>query len=206
MNPGVDHYLLEGCGRCALGGTPECKVHSWEHELVQLRRIILECGLTEDVKWSVPCYTWEGNNILILSAFVDNCTISFFKGALLQDEAGILEKPGPNTQAARVIRFTDIGRINELEEVIKAYIFEAVEVEKAGLEVEFKKPNDVDMPEELANKLEEDPVFKAAFESLTPGRQRGYLLYFSQAKQSKTRISRIEKYMPIILEGKGMQD
>jgi len=206
INPEVDNYLAVGCGRCPLGGTPDCKVHSWEDELKHLRAILLDTDLTEEVKWSVPCYTFEGSNILLMSAFKGYCSLSFFKGVLLKDPYGILEKQGPNSQADRLIRFTDVGRVVELESVIKDYIKEAIEVEKAGLKVEYKKTPEFDVPGEFQAKLDDDPALKAAFEALTPGRQRGYLLYFSGAKQSKTRTSRVEKYIPKIFEGKGFHD
>lgn len=205
MNPQIDHYLRDGCGRCPLGGTPDCKVHNWPQELKKLRTIVLDCGLTEELKWGVPCYTFQNNNILIVSALKDYCTLSFFKGALLSDTKGILQKPGENTQAARLIKFTSPSAITAMEDILKAYIFEAIEVEKAGLEVVFKK-NTEPFPKELENKLAEDPAFKAAFEALTPGRQRGYVLHFSQPKQSTTRESRIEKCIPKIMEGKGFND
>ncbi|PHN07021.1 YdeI/OmpD-associated family protein [Flavilitoribacter nigricans] len=205
MNPKVDLYFEEGCGRCPLGGTPDCKVHNWTEEMAELRAIILDCGLDEEVKWSVPCYTFQGNNILILSAFKEYCCISFFKGALLQDAQGLLDKPGANTQAARLLRFTNLEEVSALKSTVEAYIYEAIEIEKAGLQVNFKKESEP-IPEELQAKLEEDPVLKTAFEALTPGRQRGYLLYFLAPKQSKTRTSRVEKYIPQILAGKGMHD
>ncbi len=205
MNPQVDQYLEEGCGRCSLHGTPECKVHTWPEELRRLRAIVQDCMLTEEVKWGVPCYTLNGKNVLMIYAFKECCALSFFKGALLKDEAEILEKPGENSQAARFIRFTDVQRINDLESILKAYIFEAIEVEKAGLKVAFKKEAEP-MPEELVQRLDNDPKLKAAFEALTPGRQRGYILFFSAPKQSKTRESRIEKYVPWIMVGKGMHD
>lgn len=206
MNPEIDAYLLEGCGRCALGGTPECKVHSWQEELKYLRRVVLDCGLTEERKWGVPCYTHNGSNILMVAAFKDNCTLSFFKGALLKDDHKILEKPGENTQSGRVIRFTDVDRIAALEPVLKTYMFEAIEVEKAGLKVNFKKASEYGFPAEFQNRLDRDPELKAAFDTLTPGRQKGYLLYFSSAKQSKTREARIEKYIPKIFKGLGLHD
>jgi uncharacterized protein YdeI (YjbR/CyaY-like superfamily) len=206
MNTSVENYFLEGCGRCPLGGTPECKVHSWTNELAKLRKIILQTGLQEECKWGVPCYTLNGANVLILSAFKNYCSISFFKGSLLPDPKKILTKPGENSQAARLIKITDAKEILKLEEDIRASIFEAIEVEKAGLKVEFKKSTDLELVEEIQQKLEDDPSFKAAFEALTPGRQRGYNIYFSQAKQSSTRISRIEKTMQKIFEGKGWND
>lgn len=205
MDPKVDQYLREGCGRCPLGGTPQCKVHNWEEELKTLRAIVLDCGLTETLKWGAPCYTFQQSNILIVSAFKDYCALSFFKGALLHDAPNLLEKPGENTQAARLIRFTNIREIIELESTLKAYIFEAVEIEKAGLSVNFKKKPEP-IPAELHQKMAEDPALKKAFESLTPGRQRGYILHFSAPKQSKTRESRIEKCRDKILAGKGLND
>lgn len=205
MNRNVDQYFIDGCMRCDLGGTPECKVHRWTNELQLLRNIILDCGLTEESKWGVPCYTYQKGNVLLLSAFKEYCAVSFFKGALLNDESGILDKPGANSQAARLIRFTEIGQIKEVEDLLKAHIFEAIEVEKAGLKVNFKK-NPEPVPDELQQKLDEDPVFRNAFETLTPGRQRGYILHFSQPKQSATRHSRIEKCTEKILNGEGLHD
>ena len=205
-NPGVDHYFAEGCGRCSLGGTPECKVHSWQKEMKLLRNILLDCGLTEEVKWGVPCYTLRNKNVVILSALKEYCALSFFKGALLKDEAGILEKPGVNTQAARLIRFTGNSDIPEMEALLKAYVFEAMEVEKAGLEVHFKEKNELVYPEELVRMMEENPDLKSAFEALTPGKKRGYILHFSAPKQSQTRISRIEKCLAKILNGKGFHE
>jgi len=206
MNPEVDLYLRDGCMRCELGGTPDCKVVDWIKELKELRRILLETELVEEVKWSVPCYTYKGKNILLMSALKDACTLSFFKGSLLKDPEGILTKPGEHSQAARYLRFTNIKDILELEATIKAYVAEAIEIEKAGLKVEFKDTVDFDVPEELQTRLDEDPALKMAFEALTPGRQRGYLLYFSGAKQSTTREARIDKFIPWILEGKGIHD
>ncbi len=206
MNPGVDNYLAVGCGRCPLGGTPECKVHNWTEPLVKLREILLTCDLTEEVKWSVPCYTVDGKNILLLSAFKNYCFISFFKGALLKDPQGVLIQPTKNSQADRQLRFTTVQQVAELEQVIKAYVREAIEVEKAGLEVAYKETAQFDVPDELQAVFDEDPAFREAFHALTPGRQRGYLLYFSGAKQSKTRTSRIEKCMPQIFEGIGLHD
>ena len=206
MNPKVDVYFTAGCGRCPLMNTPECKVHNWDTELETLRMILLDCGLDEELKWSIPCYTFQKNNIILLSAFNEYCALSFFKGALLNDANGILIQQTENTQATRQIRFTDVREIIEMESIIKAYIYEAVEVEKAGLKVEFKKTSEFKMPEEFQNKLAEIPALKAAFETLTPGRQRAYILYFSQPKQTKTRESRIERCMRQILIGKGLND
>jgi uncharacterized protein YdeI (YjbR/CyaY-like superfamily) len=205
MNPKIDNYLSEGCGRCPLGGTPECKVHQWPEELKELRKIILECGLTEELKWGVPCYTHQNKNIVLISALRGYCALSFFKGVLLKDPQKILEKPGPNSQSDRVIKFTSAQQIIELRDVLKAYISEAIEIEETGLKVESKQ-NPEPIPVELQQKFDEDPFFKTAFEELTPGRQRGYILHFSQPKQSKTRVSRIEKSTPKILNGEGLHD
>jgi len=206
MNTNVDLYFTQGCGRCSLGGTPECKVHSWPKELAKLRAIVLECGLREESKWGVPCYTFEGSNVVLVSAFKEYCALSFFKGVLLKDAEGILDAPGENSQAARLIRFTNAQEIIELEPVLKAYIYEAVEVEKAGLKVELNDNAELVFPEELQMILDENPALKTAFLALTPGRQRGYILYINGAKQSKTRLDRIEKYIQQILDGKGMYD
>lgn len=205
MNKSVDNYFTEGCGRCPLGGTPDCKVHAWTSELEYLRKIVLDCGLTEESKWGAPCYTFQKNNILLLSALKEYCCISYFKGSLLQDKKNLLKKPGPNSQAARLIKFKSIDEIVGIEDDIRAYILESLEVEKAGIKVQFKK-NPEPIPKELEAKLEEDPILKTAFEALTPGRRRGYILHFSQPKQSKTRISRIEKCEPMILSGIGLHD
>lgn len=192
MNPKVDDYLNESI--------------KWQEERGKLREIILACHLTEELKWKKPCYTYEKSNIVIIQAFKDYCALMFFKGALLNDPDGILIKPGENSQAQRQVRFTTIDEIVELESVLKAYITNAIEVEKKGLEVEYKKTADFSIPEELTNKFNESPALKTSFEALTPGRQRAYILYFSKAKQSKTRESRIEKYMQHILDGKGLND
>ncbi len=205
MNPEVDKYLVDGCMRCKLGATPECKVNKWPDELKALRAIALQCGLTEELKWGVPCYTFQQNNVAIVSAFKEYAALSFFKGSLLNDTHKLLDKPGKSSQAARLIRFTNVREIIKKEAILKAYIFEAMEVEKAGLKVAFKK-NPERVPEEFQKTMTENPVVKAAFEALTPGRQRGYIIHFSQPKQSKTRVSRIEKCIPRILDGKGLHD
>lgn len=205
-NPEVDEYLAEGCGRCDLVGTPECKVQSWQDEIKALRKLLLECGLTEERKWGSPCYTHNGKNVVMIAAFKDNCSLSFLKGVLLKDDQGILEKPGENSQSVRFVRFTDVKQIMEQWDILKQYVFEAIEVEKAGLEVKKKDISDYEVPKEFQERLDADPELKAAFEGLTPGRQKGYLLYFSAAKQSKTRESRIEKYIPKILQGIGFHD
>ncbi|WP_083511935.1 YdeI/OmpD-associated family protein [Alicyclobacillus acidiphilus] len=204
-NPKVDAYLTQGCMRCELGGTPNCKVHHWEDELKTLRAILLDCGLTEELKWSQPCYTYQKRNVVMMSAFKEYCSLNFLKGSLLKDAYGILIKPGENTQVGRQIRFTNVQDIVKMEPILKEYIREAIEVEKSGEKPNIKK-NPEPMPEEFQKKLDEMPDLKTAFEALTPGRQRAYNLYFSAPKQSKTRESRIEKCMQRILEGKGLND
>jgi len=191
MNPRVDEYFS--------------KVKKWQDELETLRMIILDCGLTEELKWAVPCYTWHGKNIVGLNGLKEYCALAFFKGALLSDEYGILIQPG-KVQAGRYIRFTNVGEIVDVESILKAYIFEAVEVEKAGLKPDQNTRPEIPIPAELRNKFEKMPDLKTAFESLTPGRQRAYRLYFSQPKQSKTRVTRIEKFIEQILDGKGLND
>ena len=205
MNQTVDNYLMNGCGRCPLGGTPNCKVHRWLPELELLRAIVLKSGLTEESKWGVPCYSFKKKNVLIISAFKDFCSINFFKGVLLSDTKNILVKAGKNTQAARLMKFNNVSEIKRVEVDIQNYISEAIVVEKAGIKVELKS-NPEPIPEELEKILKDDAVLKTAFEALTPGRQRGYILYFSAPKQSKTRVSRIEKSMGKILKGEGLHD
>lgn len=204
MTTQVEHYFSEGCGRCPLGGTPACKVHRWQAELRVFQRIVLECGLEEACKWGMPCYTFQGKNVAMISAFNDSCTLSFFKGGLLQNEDGILSSAGANAQAARLVRVTNVSAILDMEDAIKKCLFEAIEVEKAGLKL--PRSSAPALPDELLRQFEAMPAFKAAFEALTPGRQRGYLLHFTAPKQSQTRIARIERCLPRILEGKGMQD
>jgi uncharacterized protein YdeI (YjbR/CyaY-like superfamily) len=181
-------------------------LENWQKELRTLQRILLDCGLHEALKWSSPCYSFQQTNIIIIGGFKTNCVISFFKGALLSDTDGVLQKPGENSQSARIIRFTSVKEIVKMEATLKAYIYEAIELEKAGLKVEFKKSDEYDVPEEFQVALKKYPKLKAAFYALTPGRQRAYLLHFSSAKQSATRTSRIEKCMPLILKGQGIND
>lgn len=192
MNPKVDFYFN--------------KAGKWKEELAELRRIILDCHLAEELKWGVPCYTFEGKNIILIHVFKEYCAVLFFKGALLKDPHHVLVQQTEQVQAARQVRFTNAGEITAVEAILKAYIFEAVEVEEAGLKVEFKKTTEYNIPEEFQSHLSKDSALKAAFEALTPGRQRGYLLYFSAPKQSKTRESRIEKSRQLILDGKGLND
>jgi uncharacterized protein YdeI (YjbR/CyaY-like superfamily) len=181
------------------------RAKKWQEEMEKLRGIVLSCQLTEELKWGNPCYTFQKSNIVIIQGFKEFCALLFCKGALLNDPNGILKKPGENTQAARRIPFTNVREIVEIEPILKACIYEAIEVEKAGLEVSFKKMPEP-IPEELQNKFDEMPALKAAFDALTPGRQRAYILYFSAAKQSKTRASRVEKCMQQILNRKGLND
>jgi uncharacterized protein YdeI (YjbR/CyaY-like superfamily) len=192
MNPKVDLYLS--------------KAKKWQEEFEKLGMIILDCGLTEELKWGKPCYTFQKSNIVIMLPLKEHCALLFCRGALLNDANGILIKPGENTQAARQIRFTNVREIVEMEPILKAYIYEAVEVEKAGLKVNFKKNTELIIPEEFQNKLDEIPALKTAFDALTPGRQRAYILHFSAPKRSKTRESRVEKCMQQILNGKGLDD
>lgn len=182
------------------------KAQKWREELETLRMTVLDCLLTEELKWGVPCYTFQKNNIVLIHAFKEYCALLFFKGALLNDANGILIQQTENVQAGRQIRFTNVGEIIKLESTLKAYIYEAIEVEKAGLKVDFKKPAAFIFPEEFQNKLDEIPGLKTAFEALTPGRQRAYNLYFSEPKLSKTRASRVEKQLQHILIGKGIYD
>jgi uncharacterized protein YdeI (YjbR/CyaY-like superfamily) len=204
FNPQVDKYLLDGCMRCKYGGTPQCKVNNWREELETLRQIVLETGLKEEIKWGVPVYTHNGKNVLSVAALKDFATIGFFKGVLLTDSHKILEKQG-NLQSDRIVRFTKTADIVKLKDVLKSYIKEAVAIEESGKKVEFKK-NPEPIPDELLQAFEDDPAFKKAFYALTPGRQRGYIIHFSQPKQTQTRIGRIEKYKQQIFNGLGLND
>jgi uncharacterized protein YdeI (YjbR/CyaY-like superfamily) len=193
MSPKVDFYFN--------------KTNKWQKELKKLRTIVLDCQqLTEDLKWGVPCYTFQKSNIVLIHVFKEYCAILFVKGALLKDAKGVLIQQTKNVQAARQIRFTNVRQIVEMEPVLKAYIHEAIEVEKAGLKVDFKKTTEFEIPEEFQKKLDKNRALKTAFGALTPGRQRAYILHFAAPKQSKTRESRIEKCMPRILNGKGLND
>lgn len=191
-NPKVDGYLK--------------KAKRWPAETEKLRSIILDCGLTEEWKWGKPCYAFEGKNIVIIQGFKKYCALLFFKGVLLKDPNRVLVKTGENTIVGRQIRFTQVRQIVAMEPILKAYIHEAIEVEKAGLKVDVQKNAKLNIPQEFQNKLDENPALKTAFNALTPGRQRGYIFYFSGAKQSQTRASRVEKWMPQILKGKGFNE
>ena len=192
MNPSVDGFIR--------------KSKQWQEELHALRAILMSCELTEEVKWRVPCYTFQGSNVAFIGRFKESCVLSFVKGALLKDPKRILIQQTENSQSVRVIRFTNVAEIMKLEPVLKAYLNEAIAAEKNGLKVSFKKTAEFAMPEEFKARLDESPALAKAFAALTPGRQRGYLLHFSTAKQSKTRTSRVEKCVPSILNGKGLDD
>ena len=192
MNPKVDFYFS--------------KAKNWQKELEKLRMIVLDCELAEELKWGVPCYRFQKSNIVLIHVFKEYCALLFFKGALLNDAKGILIQQTKNVQAARQIRFTKVREIVKMEPILRAYIYEAIEVEKAGLKVDFKKTTDYILPEEFQNKLNKIPALKTAFNTLTPGRQRAYYLFFSAPIQSKTRESRVEKCMQQILKGKGLND
>jgi uncharacterized protein YdeI (YjbR/CyaY-like superfamily) len=192
MNPKVDDFIL--------------KAEKWQNEMSTLRNIVLECGLAEELKWRQPCYSYNKSNVLIISAFKDHCVLSFLKGVLLKDTEGILVSPGENSQSVKFAKFTSMDQILKLEKTLKAYIFEAIEAEKSGIKIEKPKSTKLTFPEELHAKFNENKAFKVAFESLTPGRQRGYNMFFTAAKQSKTRIDRIEKYRERIMNGKGIND
>jgi len=192
MNPKADFYFS--------------KAKQWQEELEQLRTIVLTCGLTEELKWGCPCYTFQKSNIVLIHAFKEYCALLFFKGALLKDDKDILIQQTKNVQAARQIRFANVREIVKMKPILKAYIFEAIEAEKAGLKVSYKKTTEFIVPEEFQNRLDKIPALKTAFDALTPGRQRAYILYFSAPKQSKTRDSRVEKCMQQILNGKGLND
>jgi uncharacterized protein YdeI (YjbR/CyaY-like superfamily) len=182
------------------------KAGKWQEEVNKLRTIPLDCGLAEELKWGNPCYTFRGNNIVLIHVFKEYCAFLFFKGALLNDTQGILVQQTENVQGPRQVRFTNMLQIAELQPVLKAYIYEAIEVDKAGLKVILKTTADFAVPEEFQTKLDTIPALKTAFEALTPGRKKGYLLHFAAPKQSKTRVARVEKYMPQIMNGKGLDD
>jgi uncharacterized protein YdeI (YjbR/CyaY-like superfamily) len=192
MNPKVDWFFS--------------KDTNWKKEYEKLRTIILDCGLVEELKWGCPCYTFENSNIVLIHGFKEYCAVLFFKGALLNDPNGILIQQTKNVQSARQVRFTNVKEIVKMERILKAYIYEAIEVEKAGLKVKLKKTSEYKIPEEFQKKLDKSTTLKKAFEALTPGRQRAYIFYFSQPKQSKTREARVEKSMKQILNGKGLDD
>jgi len=192
MNPKVDWFFA--------------KDTQWQKEYEKLRKIILDCGLIEELKWGCPCYTFENTNIVLIHGFKEYCALLFFKGALLNDPNGILIQQTKNVQSARQIRFTNAREIVKMEKILKAYVYEAIEAERAGLKVKLKKTSEFNIPEEFQKRLDKSTALKKAFDALTPGRQRAYIFYFSQAKQSKTREARVEKYLKQILNGKGIDD
>jgi len=192
MNPKVDWFFA--------------KDTKWQKEYEKLRTIVLDCGLIEELKWGCPCYTFQNTNIVLIHGFKEYCALLFFKGALLNDPNGILIQQTKNVQSARQIRFTNVREIGKMEKILKAYVYEAIEVERAGLKVKLKKTSEFKTPEEFQKRLDKNPALKKAFVALTPGRQKAYIFYFSQAKQSKTREARVEKYLKQILKGKGLED
>ncbi len=204
-NPLVDQFLLEGCMRCSKGATPACKVHRWTAILEFLRQLILETELQEERKWGVPTYTINGKNVVMLGVFKDSCVLSFIKGQLLPDPKGLLALPGPNSREGRILRFNQLNQASTLESEIRHFLQEAIQVERSGKKAAASSSTQV-LPDELLQKFGEHTGLETAFFALTPGRQRGYLIHFSGAKQSPTRLSRIEKCIPKIFSGKGMMD
>ncbi len=205
MNQTIENYFSNGCERCPLGGTPDCKVHAFHMELMYLRELLVQTELDEACKWGVPCYTYRNKNVVSISAFKKYCAISFFKGVLLDDPSGLLSKPGPRTQSARLLKFHSLTEIKKVELHILDFINQAIENERLGKQVQFSTDLEP-YPAELKDIFEHDAGFEMAFESLTPGRKRGYLIYFTQAKQAKTRYDRINKSIPKIMNGIGLHD
>lgn len=206
MNKVADLFFIEGCGRCELHKTPECKVHNWAEELRLMREIVLSTELNEECKWGVPCYTINGKNVLTISALKNFASMGFFKGVLIEDKSKILTFPGENSQASKQYKCTDYKQLLKDEILLRDAIFQAIEIEKSGKKIDFKQKNELVYPQELLDKFAENEDLKFSFEALTPGRKRGYILHFTQAKQAETRVSRIQKLIPKILEGKGFYD
>lgn len=202
----IDEFYSFGCGRCEHGGTPECKTKTWKKELQALRKIALGCGLEETLKWSVPCFTSDGHNIVVLGAFKEYCSLSFFRGSLLKDPEGILVKPGENSRIGRLAKFTSLNQIKTHRAALVACIEQAKDVASKGMRHDSSKDEKPQLPSELEEAFAAAPKLREAFFNLTPGRQRGYLIHFSQAKQSTTRRARIEKYRSRILQGIGFHD
>ena len=202
----VDQYLQIGCGRCKRGSTPDCKVRSWTKELTLLRKLLIQSGLTEEIKWSAPCFTYDGRNVVMLGALKESATISFFRGAEMSDPENLLEMPGENSRFVRYLRFTDAKQITSSKKAILAYVREAIEIEASGKKAVARDDGVLEYPDELTQIFDADPDFRRAFSALTPGRQRGYLVYFTSAKQSKTKTARITKSRPQILDGKGWNE
>ena len=206
MTRDVETYFSDGCGRCKLGGTPACKVHTWGEPLKIFREIVPNCGLTEECKWGMPCYSVNGKNVLIISAFKEYCSLNFFKGSLISDELGLLSKAGENSEASRMLKTTTAKHLLDHVDAIKSIIFQAVEIEKAGLKTTPKPIDSYPVPTEFTEFLKQDNQLKMAYDTLTPGRQKSYLMHFNSAKQTQTRINRIEKCVPGILAGKGFNE
>lgn len=206
MNPQIDAYLADGCGRCKLYATPDCKVHKWPNELRLLRSMVLGCGLVEELKWSMPCYTLRGKNVLMLFAFKDCCAISFFKGSLLTDPWGMLQLPGENSHEGRLVRFASVKQILAQEAELRTLIYEAIAVEEAGLKVPRRAATALILPTELDTLLNSDPALREAWTALTPGRQRSHVLHISGAKQAVTRENRAAKCIPAIMSGRGWNE
>ena len=204
MTTNIDQYLIDGCMRCKYGGSSKCKVNFWRTEIELLRKIVLETGLVEEMKWGIPVYTQNGKNVVSVNALKDSANISFFKGVLLRDKHKILQQQG-NLQSERILKFTNITDLVKLKDILDEYLMEAIAIEESGAKVAFKK-NPEPIPEELQNVFEADPTFEKAFKSLTLGRQRGYIIHFSQPKQRQTRIERIQKYKEQIFKGIGLND
>jgi uncharacterized protein YdeI (YjbR/CyaY-like superfamily) len=201
----IDAFFNDGCGRCALGGTPACKVNNWREVLFELHLLALDSGLKVEMKWGVPCYTLDGKNVALLGVFKESCVLSFFKGELLPDPEQLLEKPGPNAQSGRVLRITHLSQIATHKIAIAELLKRAIEVEKQGIKPPKQKV-ELTIPEELQNAFANDPVFEAAFYNLTPGRQRSHILFISGAKQSATRVARVQKCMPKVFSGRGFNE
>lgn len=206
FNPAVNSYFIDGCGRCSKFTTPACSVRKWDDILDHLRMMLQGTALKEELKWSHPCYTYNGKNVLLIGAFKDYASLNFVKGALVPDAHNLLTSPSENSQSSKQLRFVELAFLIDNENAILELINQAIEVEKAGKKVAYKSVDEYEMTEELTRVFQEDPQFEQAFKALTPGRQKGYLLFFAQAKQSKTRLDRIEKYYEHILAGKGMMD
>lgn len=206
MKSPADIFFTDGCGRCSLMSTPACKVQTWKKVLAALRPILLSSGLTEERKWGMPCYTLGKANVVMLAAFKAHCSISFFKGSLLEDPKGLLEKAGENSQSGRQFRFTSPEQVKKMEKEIKSFLTQAIAIEQSGKKPERTVPKELPLSEEFQQALDKSAKLKKAFESLTPGRQRSWHLYISGAKQSKTREDRVAKAIPLIMEGKGWNE
>ena len=206
MQKNVDLYFVDGCLRCKLGATPACKVNTWREVLEALRTLVLESGLEESCKWGMPCYTYNGKNVAMIAAFKEYCSLNLFKGVLLKDPKQLLTAAGEDSQSYRQLRLTTVKEVIKYKTAIRTFLKEAIELEKAGKKVEFKKIDEHPVPEELLARFKKQPALEKAFKALTPGRQRGYLIHISQAKQEATRLARIERRAPSILKGKGLNE